>query len=208
MSAGHYFDDDPDSESSPHPVEISLPDVAMTLTADRGVFSADRLDAGTKLLLLETPSLDDARTILDIGCGWGPIACVAARRNPHATVWAVDVNARARALTAANAGSIGAGERVHVAAPDEVPADLRFDRILSNPPIRVGKAALHELLLRWLGRLTDDGVAHLVVQKHLGSDSLARWLDSQGFPTTRVASRAGYRILAARRGPAGSGENA
>jgi 16S rRNA G1207 methylase RsmC len=199
VSDGHYFDDDPDSESSPHPVEITLPDMSLTLTADRGVFSADKLDAGTKLLLLETPPMSAATTILDIGCGWGPITCVAALRAPRAAIWAIDVNRRARDLTDANAASIGAAERVHVAAPDEVPADLRFDRILSNPPIRVGKDALHDILRQWLPRLEPDGVAHLVVQKHLGSDSLAKWLDHQGFPTARLSSRAGYRVLEVRR---------
>lgn len=208
MNAGHYFDDDPGSGSSPHPVEITLPDLSLTLTADRGVFSADRLDAGTKLLLMEAPPLAAATTILDLGCGWGPIACVAARRAPDARVWAVDVNRRARTLTAANAASIGAADRVHVAAPDDVPATLRFDRILSNPPIRVGKDALHGMLERWLPRLGPGGTAHLVVQKHLGSDSLARWLEGRGFPTIRLASRAGYRILEVHRNDDERGETA
>lgn len=208
MNAGHYFDDDPGSGSSPHPVEITLPDLSLTLTADRGVFSADRLDAGTKLLLMEAPPLAAATTILDLGCGWGPIACVAARRAPDARIWAVDVNRRARTLTAANAASIGAADRVHVAAPDDVPATLRFDRILSNPPIRVGKDALHDLLERWLPRLVPGGTAHLVVQKHLGSDSLAQWLEREGFPTVRLASRAGYRILEVHRNDDEPGETA
>jgi 16S rRNA G1207 methylase RsmC len=196
VGSGQYFDDDPDVASQPRPVEIALPDVALTLTADRGVFSSEHLDAGTKLLLLEAPPLThDDRTVLDLGCGWGPIACVAALRAPDAQVWAVDVNARARHLTAANAESIGAGDRVSVAAPDDVPDAVRFDRILSNPPIRIGKAALHELLGRWLDRLAPTGVAHLVVQKHLGSDSLARWLQERGHRVERLKSRAGFRIL-------------
>ncbi|MEM9519361.1 MAG: methyltransferase [Actinomycetota bacterium] len=199
MSSGHYFDDDPTVPSDPRPVEIALPDVALTLTADRGVFSAEHLDAGTKLLLLESPPLShDDGTILDLGCGWGPIACVAATRAPHASVWAVDVNERARSLAAANAAAINASDRIHVFAPDDVPDEVRFDRILSNPPIRIGKAALHELLDRWLTRLTPDGTAHLVVQKHLGSDSLARWLEHMGHPVERLKSRAGFRILEAR----------
>lgn len=208
MNDRHYFDDDPDVASSPRAVEVSLPDVSLTLTADGGVFSADKLDPGTKLLLLETPPLDDDTVVLDLGCGWGPIACVAARRAPAATVWAVDVNRRARDLTEANVRAIGAADRVHVAAPDDVPADVEFDRILSNPPIRVGKPALHALLRRWLPRLRPAGVAHLVVQKHLGSDSLARWLDAEGFPTVRLASRAGYRILEVRREAGTAGKTA
>lgn len=200
MNSGQYFADDPSVGSDPRPVEVALPDVAFTLTADRGVFSSDHLDAGTKLLLLEAPSLTPSdTTVLDLGCGWGPIACVTAARAPHATVWAVDVNERARRLTTANAASIGATERVHVTEPDGVPADVRFDRILSNPPIRVGKKALHALLTRWLPRLTPGGRAHLVVQKHLGSDSLADWLRSEGYDVDRIKSRAGFRILEVRR---------
>ncbi len=198
VSDGHYFDDDPGRGSDPSPVEINLPDVALVLTADRGVFSSGRLDPGTKLLLSEAPPVSGSPTVLDLGCGWGPIACVTARRAPDAVVWAIDVNSRARTLTEDNASSIGASEQVMVAAPDDVPSDLTFDRILSNPPIRIGKAALHDLLLRWLRRLSPGGVAHLVVQKHLGSDSLARWLDGRGFATTRLVSRAGYRVLEVR----------
>jgi len=199
VSSGQYFDDDPAVTSQPRPVEVALPDVAFTLTADRGVFSSEHLDAGTKLLLLEMPPLGpDDTMVLDLGCGWGPIACVAATRAPHATVWAVDVNERARALTAANAATIGAGHRVEVAAPDDVPDHLRFHRIISNPPIRIGKQALHQMLSHWLGRLAPGGRAHLVVQKHLGSDSLADWLRSRGHEVDRLKSRAGFRILEVR----------
>ncbi|NNE72542.1 MAG: methyltransferase, partial [Acidimicrobiales bacterium] len=80
--------------------------------------------------------------------------------------------------------------------PDALDPDLTFDLIWSNPPIRIGKAALRDLLTRWLDRLTPAGTAVLVVQKHLGSDSLQTWLNEQGWATERLGSRMGYRLLA------------
>ena len=180
-------------------MRLVLPDVSLSLTTDRGVFSADGVDAGTKLLLLEAASVPSgAVDLLDLGCGYGPIAVTLARRAPEATVWAVDVNERARELAAENARVAGVADRVRVVGPDDVPDDVRFAGIWSNPPIRVGKDALHELMLRWLPRLGPAGAAScawLVVNKHLGSDSLARWLVEQGFAVERVRSRSGYRIL-------------
>jgi 16S rRNA (guanine1207-N2)-methyltransferase len=178
--------------SAPTCVRLALPDLTLDLTTDAGVFSRDAVDPGTKLLLLEAPAPAASGDLLDLGCGYGPIALVLARRAPEATVWAVDVNERARALTAANAAAAGLAN-VRVCAPDEVPDDVRFATIWSNPPIRIGKEGLHSMLLTWLARL--EGTALLVVQKHLGSDSLARWLGEQGFVVERLRSRAGYRLL-------------
>jgi 16S rRNA (guanine1207-N2)-methyltransferase len=190
---GHYFEPDPAVPSRTRTVDLHLPDLSLKLTTDRGVFAADGVDPGTKQLLLDAAP-PAAGTLVDLGCGYGPIAITLARRAPTATVWAIDVNRRALSLCAANAEANGV-DNVIVAEPDAVPADLRVDAIWSNPPIRVGKAALHELLSSWLTRLTPGGRAWLVVQKHLGSDSLARWLDDAGWPTTRRSSRGGYRIL-------------
>ena len=191
---GHYFDEDPDAPSVPRDVALWLPDMSLTLTTDRGVFGYDQIDAGSKLLLLKAPTPPPTGNLLDLGCGVGTIALPLARRAPGATVWAVDVNRRARDLCAANAVANGV-KNVRVVAPDDVAADVAFDCIWSNPPIRVGKKALHEMLLTWLGRLTTTGYAVMVVHKHLGGDSLQRWLTESGYPTTRLASSSGYRIL-------------
>jgi 16S rRNA (guanine1207-N2)-methyltransferase len=190
----HYFDEEPTTESAPRTVELTLPDVRLTLTTDRGVFGYDRVDAGTKLLLLKAPAPAATGDLLDLGCGTGAIALTMASRAPAATVWAVDVNERARALCRANA-TLNDLHNVRVCAPDEIPADVVFATIWSNPAIRIGKPALHAMLRRWFTRLRDDGEAVLVVHKHLGSDSLQPWLAAQGFPTDRLASSAGYRIL-------------
>lgn len=189
---GHYFDESPTAPSDV--TQIRIERESLTLQTDRGVFSHGRLDAGTALLLREAPDLPAVGTLLDLGCGAGPLALAMARRAPGATVWAVDVNERARTLTAGNA-SRNALPNVRVAAADEVPAAVRFDVIWSNPPIRVGKAVLHELLATWLRRLAPGGHALLVVQRHLGADSLQRWLTLSGWPTKRIASGRGYRLL-------------
>jgi 16S rRNA (guanine1207-N2)-methyltransferase len=192
----HYFSAAPAGPSERRTIRLALPDLSLDLVTDRGVFSGDRVDAGTKLLLSEVPVAATLRgDVLDLGCGYGPIAVTVARRAPEATVWAVDVNERAVALAVENATACGVGERVRAVTADGVPGDVRFAAVYSNPPIRIGKAALHALLLTWLDRLAPDGRAWLVVHKHLGSDSLASWLGGEGFGVSRLASRMGYRLL-------------
>jgi 16S rRNA (guanine1207-N2)-methyltransferase len=193
-TAGHYFEPEPAAASRPRSIRLDLPDRSLQLQTDRGVFSAGRVDPATKYLLLEAPDAPEEGTFVDLGCGYGAIACTLAARRPQAQVWAVDVNRRAVDLCRSNAAALGL-TNVKALADDEVPADGTVDLIWSNPPIRIGKPALHELLLGWLGRLTPAGTAVLVVHKHLGADSLQRWLDGEGWPTTRLGSRDGNRLL-------------
>ena len=200
MTGEHYFSSSPQGSRKPRSVTFGLDGRTVVLASDRAVFSTDRLDPGTRVLLTSTPPPRPG-VLVDVGCGYGPIVCAQAIRQPAATLWAVDVNERARELTAANAASWGIADRVRVAAPNEVPPDLLVDEIWSNPPIRIGKPALHALLVEWLGRLRPDGTAWLVVAKNLGSDSLQRWLDEQGFDAVRHASEKGYRVLRVSHGP-------
>ncbi|MEU2663028.1 methyltransferase [Micromonospora sp. NPDC007220] len=197
MTGEHYFTAEPTTAANPREVEFSVAGRDYTLASSAGVFSAARLDPGTAVLLrkADLPSAGSTGALLDLGCGFGPITCVLASSAPTATVWAVDVNERARELTAANAARVGAADRVRVAAPDDVPAELTFAEIWSNPPIHVGKDELHAILLRWLPRLATDGVAWLVVARYLGGDSLQRWLVEQGWQVGRHASQKGYRVL-------------
>jgi 16S rRNA (guanine1207-N2)-methyltransferase len=197
MSEGHYFDADPAVPSRPGHVDLVLPDFRARLRSDRGVFSAGGVDPGTLQLLRAVPADSLTGNLLDLGCGYGPIACTLAHRSPAATVWAVDVNERALALTSANAEGLRL-PNVRVIKPADAPSGLTFAGIWSNPPIRVGKAALHELLSSWLPRLESTGSAWLVVQRHLGADSLASWLEREGWAVARVGSKRGYRILRVR----------
>ncbi len=190
----HYFETRPSAPSAPTELTVALPDTSFTLRTDRGVFSHGSLDTGTRLLLLDAPPPARSGELLDLGCGAGPIAVTLARRAPEARVWAVDVNERAVALTSDNAARNGLVNVVAV-TPQEVPDDVRFATIWSNPPIRIGKVALHDLLRRWIPRLTPDGAAILVVQKHLGADSLAGWMTTEGWGVERLRARAGFRLL-------------
>ncbi len=194
-ASGQYFEAEPAAATAPRTIAVNIAGMSLRFATDSGVFSPDRLDAGTRLLLLEAPPLDaDERSVLDLGCGWGPIACVTGLRSPAAEVLAVDVNERALRLTALNAEANGA-DNVTVARPHEVSPTRRFDRILCNPPIRIGKTGLHALLATWLDRLAPGGRAHLVVHRHLGSDSLVRWLQQREHKVSRLVSRSGYRLL-------------
>jgi 16S rRNA (guanine1207-N2)-methyltransferase len=190
----HYFSPRTRAPHRPGQVRVVLPDVYLELATDAGVFSPGRLDPGTRLLLDESPAPPPAGDLLDLGCGYGPIACVLAARSPGATVWALDVNERALELCARNAVAAGL-PNVRCVTPDDPSVPVRLAGIWSNPPVRIGKAALHELLGCWLRRLRPGRGAYLVAGRNLGADSLHRWLAGQGWPVTRLAARNGYRLL-------------
>ena len=199
----HYFSAEPASAQERRTVRVRLDGRELRLVTARGVYSPDRLDPGTAVLLADLADHAPSGQLLDLGCGWGPIAIALAMRSSTAHVWGVDVNRRALELARTNAGLAGVAGSTTFCEPDAVPPELRFAAIWSNPPIHVGKAALHELLGAWLPRLADDGVARLVVQKHLGSDSLQKWIAQQdwGLSCTRRSSARAFRVLEVRRLP-------
>jgi len=193
-----YFAAKPAAAHRPGLVRVVLPDVYLELATDSGMFSPGRLDPGTRFLL-ESPaaaaSLPVTGDLLDLGCGYGPIACSLAVRSPGATVWAVDVNERALALCAANADRAGLSN-VRAVLPDASGLPDAFAGIWSNPPVRIGKPALHDLLRRWLARLAPGAAATLVMGRNLGADSLHAWLSTaEGWQVTRLSARSGYRLL-------------
>jgi 16S rRNA (guanine1207-N2)-methyltransferase len=201
MGSDHYFSASPSSPEHLRRIRVPLAGKDRDVTTAAGVFSPDRLDAGTAVLLANTPPPPPGGHFLDLGCGWGPIALSLALDSPRATVWAVDVNERALDLVRRNAADLGL-DNVNAVRPEDVPDDVVFRTIRSNPPIRVGKNELHGMLERWVPRLDERSDAWLVVQRNLGSDSLQRWLAAsfpRGYSVTRAATGRGYRVLRVRR---------
>jgi len=203
VSSSQYFAEQPAAAHRPGTVQLVLPDMHLSLATDAGVFSPGRIDPGTRLLLDAAPPPPAEGDLLDLGTGYGPLALALAKRSPGARIWAVDVNNRALELCAGNAAAAGLVNVRCVPAPGpgQYSASLpsSFQLIWSNPPIRIGKQALHSMLAAWLDRLAPGAAAYLVVQRNLGSDSLQRWLTGCGWTATRAAARAGYRMLEVRR---------
>ena len=197
MPQEHYFSSKPADDDALRTVTVRLAGRELELLTAGGVFSPAHVDLGTRVLLDQVPQPPATGHLLDLGAGWGPMALTLGLESPEATVWAVDVNERALDLVRRNAARLGL-MNLNAVLPDDVPDDVEFAAIWSNPPIRIGKDALHELLLTWLPRLRPGGEARLVVGKNLGADSLQRWLTEQGHPTERVASSKGFRILSVR----------
>ena len=197
----HYFSASPESELKIRTINVPIAGRTVALSTANGIFSPERVDAGTQVLLSSVPAPPPGGNLLDLGCGWGPIALTLASESSNATVWAVDVNERALDLVRRNATVMGL-TNVNAVLPQDVPSDVSFTTIWSNPPIRVGKNELHSMLQKWMPRLEPGSDAWLVVQKNLGSDSLHRWMDdvfAAELAVTRVATNKGYRVLRARR---------
>jgi len=178
MSQQHYFTAQPATARELRPLKVSICGKSVNLSTASGVFSPQHIDAGTAELLRRVPDPPTVGNFLDLGCGWGPLALTMATLSPAARVWAVDVNERALELTKINAEMLEI-DNIYPIMPDDIKDNIRFDVIWSNPPIRIGKSALHEMLIRWLPKLTSDGEAWLVVQKNLGAESLTKWLNTE-----------------------------
>ena len=196
MSQEHYFSNEPAGEFKPKTISVTLAGREVSVLTSGSMFSPDHVDTGTKVLLENLELAPDDGNILDIGCGWGPIALALAIARPEATIWAIDVNERALELTRKNAERLGL-TNVRTALPAAVPTEIEFNGIWSNPPIRVGKDVLHEILQTWLPRMVIGGDAYLVVQKHLGSDSLLKWLQDNmtSFESSRLETAKTFRVL-------------
>ncbi|MFP1710871.1 class I SAM-dependent methyltransferase [Gardnerella vaginalis] len=198
-----YFSANPNSLDLRRTLHVDLRGHEVSVQVSNGVFSSSKLDLGTAVLLKHAPQPPENGRFFDIGCGWGAISLALGFESPNAQIYAVDVNERALELTDINAKNAGLNN-IHTYLVEDALKELKedelkdIDLIWSNPPIRVGKDILHNILLTWLPRLKVGGAAYLVVQKNLGSDSLIPWLSKnlgEDFSVEKYASSKGYRII-------------
>ena len=197
VSDNHYFASSPEGPLVTREITVNLNGNKTQVLTAGGIFSPEHIDQGTQVLLTHIEAANPTGTFLDIGCGWGPIALALALQSPKAKIYAIDVNERSLQLTKMNAEKLGISNII-VCKPEDVPQEIMFDEIWSNPPIRVGKKVLHEILNVWIKKLVQGGTARLVVQKNLGSDSLHKWLMeefSPEFDSTRIDSSKTFRVL-------------
>ena len=196
MVEEHYFSSDPAAPKKTVSVLIQVGGKEIEIEAASGTFSSSRLDAGTAVLLKHDEHFPKDGNVLDIGCGWGPIGLSIASVSKSSKVFGIDINQRSIEQSNLNSSNLGL-TNYSAMHSRELPSDLRFSAIWSNPPIRVGKKVLHELMETYIPRLEPGGRAMLVVQKNLGADSFQRWLSSR-FPeaeVTRVSTDKGYRVI-------------
>ncbi|HEY7854386.1 MAG TPA: methyltransferase [Aquiluna sp.] len=196
MVEEHYFSSDPAAPKKTVNITMQVGGKQIDLEAASGTFSSSRLDAGTAVLLKHADHFPKDGNVLDIGCGWGPIGLSIASLQKNSTVYGIDINQRSIEQSNLNSKSLGLKNFTAMHSRD-LPEDMRFSAIWSNPPIRVGKKILHELMESFIPRLEPGGRAMLVVQKNLGADSFQRWLSNR-FPeaeVNRVGTDKGYRVI-------------
>lgn len=169
----HYFTNE-NLESNITKFNIKLEDKTFTFNTDNGVFSKGELDFGSYLLIKNVLKLKLTGDILDLGCGYGPIGIILAKLLP-VTVTMVDVNKRAVHLVNMNIKENKVNNaNVLVSDGYENLKDEKFDYIISNPPIRVGKEKLYELLITSKEHLKENGEMYIVIRKNQGAKSLIR----------------------------------
>ena len=192
----HYFINDDSLVSNKKKIDVSILGTSFVLYTDNGVFSKDNLDYGTKHLL-ESICLNGNETILDVGCGYGPIGIYLAKAYPNTKIVMTDVLSRAIELTKDNLALNNITNASVFLSYLYEKIDDRFDIIISNPPIRAGKVVLNELFVKAIEHLSEQGVLYLVIRKDQGADSHIKTLKQHYRDVSVVNKKKGYCIIKA-----------
>ena len=192
--ADHYYTEKPASAHDERRVAVRALGQALTFTTDAGVFSRDGLDRGTEVLLNALPPLSGR--VLDLGCGWGAVGVALGKANPALEIVMTDVNARAAELSRRNAQDNGVAATV-VQGDGFEAVTRRFDAIVTNPPIRAGKAVTYGLFERARDYLSPGGALYIVIRKQQGAPSALKFLKERYASVEILDREAGFWVLRA-----------
>ncbi len=195
----HYYSKNPQVTSQPRKVNFMVQGQKLVFQSDSGVFSKREIDFGTRLLI-ETFQIekDINGSILDVGCGYGPIGISVAAMHAERTVHMVDINDRAIALATVNA-KINHTSNLEIYSSNLYQAvkQTAFAAILSNPPIRAGKQVVHEILIGAHDKLAKGGVLWVVIQKKQGAPSALARMEEVFDNAKIIVKKKGYWIMTA-----------
>ncbi len=193
-SSDHYYTAEPASAHDRRVVRCAALGVTAEFVTDAGVFSRDGLDTGTAALLEALP--EPAGRVLDLGCGWGAVGVLLGKRWPGAQIVMTDVNCRAASLARENLRRNGVSAEVLTGDGFEnVPGS--FDLIVTNPPIRAGKAAVYRLFADARARLNPGGALYAVIRKQQGAPSALKYLRTLFSSAEVVRRQSGFHVIRA-----------
>lgn len=196
----HYYSKNPKVESAPKRWQADIRGSRLTFTTDAGVFSKGAVDEGSQLLAETFKSPEIEGSLLEIGCGYGPVALSIAKDFPERIVHMVDVNGRALALSVKNAEDNGIRNvRIYESSGAENVAEENFAAVLTNPPIRAGKKTVFAIYKDAYDKLASRGELWVVIQKKQGAPSTIEYLRELFGNVETVAKKKGYFILLAKK---------
>ena len=188
----HYYTENPTSAHDERQITVTALGNELTFITDAGVFSRDGLDRGTEILLNALPPLSGR--VLDLGCGWGAVGVSLGKKYPGLDIVMTDVNSRAVELSRRNLQLNGVQAQV-VQGDSYAAVTGTFDAIITNPPIRAGKALIYSLFDQAQDRLNPGGALYIVIRKQQGAPSALKHLQ-ETWPSAEIIDRAsGYWIL-------------
>lgn len=196
----HYYTARPETAHDEVTFTATLRGMAFKIVTDSAVFSRDRVDFGSALLI-EAMQIAPTDTVLDLGCGYGPIGMAAARMATEGRVYMVDVNERAAALARRNLAENGiANAEVRVGDALDPVTGIEFDKVLTNPPIRAGKQTIYRMIDEAHKALRSGGAIYVVIQTKQGAPSMKKKLAEVFGNVEDVEREAGYHVFRAAKG--------
>jgi 16S rRNA (guanine1207-N2)-methyltransferase len=195
----HYYSQQPEAESNRKSWTFTLRGNSFHFQSDRGVFSKNEVDFGSRLLIETFTKPDQKGDLLDVGCGYGPIGISLAKEFKDLTVDMIDVNERAVELAKVNAEANGV-KNVRIIASnlfENVDPSKKYAAVLTNPPIRAGKKVVHEIFEKSFESLLPGGELWVVIQKKQGAPSAIAKLDEMFKEVVTVKKDKGYFIIRA-----------